>query len=145
MKKKSRVKAKSKPAKKLPKTKTKAKSRKPSARQTAPKRPPKRPKKAEAKPEKTPPRKGVIAPLNGVLLGFVEDYFAHVGVMALTLKGKLSVGQRIQVLGHTTNFEQAVESMQIDYVPVTQAGSGDSVGVKIAMRARTRDHVYLLK
>jgi len=92
-----------------------------------------------------PPKPGVIAPVNGVLLGFVEDYFAKIGVIALTLKSPVAVGQKMQVLGHTTNFEQLVDSMQIDHSPVTQAGPRDSVGIKVNDRARAGDHVYLLK
>jgi hypothetical protein len=88
---------------------------------------------------------GVIAPLNSVLLGFVEDYFAQVGVIALTLKASVAVGQRIQVLGHTTHIEQSVDSMQIDHASVTQAGTNDGIGIKVKDRARRGDHVYLLK
>ena len=91
------------------------------------------------------PRSGVIAPINGVLLGFVEDYFAKVGVIALTLKAPVSIGQRIQVLGHTTHLEQAVDSMQIDHVVVAQASAKSAVGIKVTGRARRGDHVYLLK
>src|SRR5205823_3345977 len=81
----------------------------------------KKAKKAKKKAA-APPKPGVIAPVNGVLLGFVEDYFAKIGVIALTLKSPVAVGQKMQVLGHTTNFEQLVDSMQIDHSPVAQAG-----------------------
>ena len=127
--------------------KTKAKTRKMAA-----KRPAAKAKKAK-KPKKTkktkavvaPRQQGVIAPVGGVLLGFVEDYYAKIGVVALTLKAPLAVGQRVQIIGHTTNFEQTVDSMQIDHMAVTQAASGDGVGIKVRDRARGRDHVYLLK
>lgn len=92
-----------------------------------------------------PPKPGVIAPMNSVLLGYVEDYFAKVGVIVLTLKASVAVGQRIQVLGHTTNIEQLVNSMQIDHAPVAQAAPKEGIGIKVAARARTGDHVYLLK
>ena len=108
-----------------------------------------RPAKAKAKVKAPPagsmPRPGVIPPANSVLLGFVEDYFAKIGVIALTLKAPLAVGQQIQVLGHTTNLEQAVDSMQIDHVPVQQANVKNAVGIKVIGRARRGDHVYLLK
>jgi hypothetical protein len=94
---------------------------------------------------KNPPKPGVIAPPNSVLLGYVEDYFAKIGVVALTLEAGVSVGSRVHILGHTTNFEQTVDSMQIDHQPVTQAGKKDSVGIKVTTRARCGDHVYLIK
>jgi hypothetical protein len=150
MKKKSRVKAKAKRV-------LKAKSRKPAKARhksikSASKRPPKKTaKKTKAKAKsakrkaKSAPRSSVIAPLNSVLLGYVEDYFAKIGVVAVTLKSPVAVGQRIQVLGYTTNLEQPVDSMQIDHLAVTQAGAKDGVGIKVVGRARRGDHVYLLK
>ena len=80
-----------------------------------------------------------------MLLGFVEDYYAKIGVVALTLKAHVSVGQKIQVLGHTTNFQQTVDSMQIDHAAVTEGTPNDGVGIKVTSRARGGDHVYLLK
>ena len=95
--------------------------------------------------KRQPPKSGVIAPLNSVLLGFVEDYFAKIGVIALTLQAPVSVGQKIQVLGHTTHLEQVVDSLQINHVPVSHAGPKDGIGIKVTDRARGGDHVYLLK
>lgn len=102
------------------------------------------PKKAPERASAPPPASRVIAPPNSVSLGRVEDYFAHVGVIALTLQSRLLAGQRIQVLGHTTHIEQTVDSMQINRQPVAQAESGDSVGLKVIARARAGDHVFLL-
>jgi hypothetical protein len=78
----------------------------------------------------------------GVLLGRVEDYFAHVGVMALQLLAPVAVGDVVRVKGHTTDITQKVESMQIEHQPVQAASAGDAVGIKIAERARKTDLVY---
>ena len=75
-------------------------------------------------------------------MGFVEDYFAHVGVIALTLRAGLSVGDTIRIKGHTTDITQKVESMQIDHQSVQTASSGDSVGIKLVDRARKGDALY---
>ncbi|MBN1823560.1 MAG: hypothetical protein JW803_04510 [Endomicrobiales bacterium] len=75
-------------------------------------------------------------------LGGVEDYFAHVGVVALKLKGDIKVGETIRVRGHTTDFTQTVVSMQIDHVPVQEAKKGQDVGIKVIDRARKTDTVY---
>ena len=98
-----------------------------------------------AKKLAAPTHGGVIAPVNSVLLGIVEDYFAKIGVIALTLQASVAAGQKIQVLGHTTNIEQKVDSMQIDHAAVSQAVAKDNVGIKVINRARAGDHVYLLK
>ena len=85
-----------------------------------------------------------------MLLGFVEDYYAKIGVIALDASRRpvrFAVGQKIQVLGRvTTNLQgRPVDSMQIEHAPVTQAGPKDGVGIKVTGRARGGDHVYLLK
>jgi hypothetical protein len=144
-KKKARAKAAKKTkARKVVKSKAKKSSAKRPPTKRSPAKAAKKTKKAKKKAA-APPKPGVIAPVNGVLLGFVEDYFAKIGVIALTLKAPVALGQKMQVLGHTTNFEQPVDSMQIDHNPVAQAGPRDSVGIKVGTRARAGDHVYLLK
>jgi putative protease len=85
-----------------------------------------------------------MPPANSRRLGFVEDYFAKIGVIALTLENPVAVGARIQVLGHTTNFEQSVDSMQVDHQPVSEAAVKSAIGIKVGGRARKGDHVYLL-
>ena len=47
------------------------------------------------------------------LVGKVTHWFGKVGVAGVELTGKLAVGDRVRVLGHTTDFEQEVTSMQI--------------------------------
>jgi hypothetical protein len=135
-------------ASKKPKTRKAVKANA-KAKKSSPKLPPakaaKKTKKAKKVKAAAPPKPGVIAPANGVLLGFVDDFFAKIGVIALVLKSPVAVGQKIQVLGHTTNFDQVVDSMQIDHAPVAEAGPQDAIGIKAIGRARRGDHVYLLK
>ncbi len=148
---KTRKKAAKKVAKKVAKKpvkkaagKAKRAARKPAARVRGA---PKRRLSAPARLAKTP-KPGVAAlpaekqVVGGVLLGQVEDYFAHVNVMALKLLAPISVGNMIRIKGHTTDITQKVESMQIEHQPVQTASVGDSVGIKIADRARRTDMVY---
>ncbi|MEE8421999.1 MAG: translation elongation factor-like protein [Dehalococcoidia bacterium] len=78
----------------------------------------------------------------GTEVGKVDGYFARVEVAAIVLTGDLSVGDTIQIKGHTTDLTMTVDSMQIDREGVEQAGAGDSVGIKVAERCRSGDHVY---
>ena len=77
-------------------------------------------------------------------LGRVEDYFAKVGVIALRLQGPLAVGDQIRVHGHTTDFSQRVESIQIEHESVAQAPHGASVGIKVKAKCRRGDHLVRL-
>ena len=76
------------------------------------------------------------------LIGKVNHWFGKIGVVGVELTGKLAVGDHIHVLGHTTDFEQKVTSMQIMHQDVSEAGPGDDVGIKVQFRSRIGDRVY---
>jgi putative protease len=77
------------------------------------------------------------------LVGHVIDYFAKIGVAAIDIEsGQVRVGDTLQFVGHTTDFSQEIESMQIDKERVDTAQAGDSVGIKVAERVRGGDEVY---
>lgn len=75
-------------------------------------------------------------------IGRVTGFFAHPVVAIVELSAPLKVGEQIYVKGHTTDFQQPVESMQCDHRPVSEAGAGQSVGLKVKDRCRTHDVVY---
>ncbi|MGA2061139.1 MAG: translation elongation factor-like protein [Thermoguttaceae bacterium] len=76
-------------------------------------------------------------------IGKVTHYFSKIGVMAITItEDKLCVGDTIHVKGHTTDFTQKVDSMQIDNNQVAEAWVGQSVGMRVAEHARQHDQVY---
>lgn len=77
-------------------------------------------------------------------IGEVSTYFSHVGVAAIKLSGKLAIGDTIHIAGHTTDFEQEVESMQIGNKEVAQAKKGDHIGVKVGEKVRPHDKVFLV-
>ena len=78
----------------------------------------------------------------GTPVGTVSHYFTHISVGVVELNGALKVGDKIRVVGATTNFEQKVGSMQVDLKPVNEAGPGDSIGLKVSDRVREGDMVY---
>jgi translation elongation factor EF-1alpha len=75
-------------------------------------------------------------------VGVVNDYFAKIGVAGIDLEGSLRVGDTIHIKGHTTDLEQAVDSMQIEHEQVEEAKRGDSIGIKVKDRCRGGDVVY---
>jgi putative protease len=87
----------------------------------------------------------IIPPANSVLLGRVEDYYAHIGVITLTLKSGIRLGDHLHVLGHTTNLEFSLDSMQINHQSVSEGRAKDGVGIKISSRARRGDYVFLIR
>lgn len=79
---------------------------------------------------------------NVVEVGHVTHFFTKIGVAVVELKAPLAVGDRIIVKGPTTDFEQVVESMQIEHKNVEGAGAGQSIGLKLVQRAREKDVVF---
>jgi len=77
-------------------------------------------------------------------VGIVDGFFAKPVVAGVRLSGKAKVGDRIRIVGHTTDLMMTVESMQVDNKPVSEAYSGQSVGIKVADRVRSGDKVYLI-
>ncbi len=75
-------------------------------------------------------------------IGHITHYFTKINVGVLELTLPLSIGERIQIKGPTTDFEQTVDSMQIDRQNIQRAEGGQSIGLKLAQPARERDVVY---
>lgn len=77
-----------------------------------------------------------------VEVGKITHYFNKIGVAAIVLTGDLSVGDTIRVKGHTSDWTQSVDSMQIEHDSVDEAGPGDSVGIKVEGHAHEHDIVF---
>jgi len=78
-----------------------------------------------------------------VELGKITHYFSKIGVAAIEItQDTLRVGDTIHVKGHTSDFSQTIDSMQIDGQPVEEATVGQSVGIKAADHAREHDTVF---
>ena len=75
-------------------------------------------------------------------IGKVTHYFSRIRVAVLDLKDELKVGDKIHILGHTTDFEQVVGSMEIDHKKMESVGPGDEVAVKVMRMVRKGDKVY---
>ncbi len=82
----------------------------------------------------------------GKRIGVVTHYFGHVSVAIVRLEsGTLRVGDMIHIRGHTTDFKQKVESLQVDHAPATQVGPKDDFGLKVVAHAREHDVVFKVR
>ena len=76
-------------------------------------------------------------------IGVVEHYFDKINVAAIKLtSGSLTVGDKIHVKGHTSDFEQVIDSIQIEHDSVEKADKGADIGVKVTQKAREHDEVF---
>ncbi len=75
-------------------------------------------------------------------IGRVVKYFSKVGAAAIELEREnLKIGDTVVFRGHTTDFTQTIDSMQVDNQPIEEAKPGDSIGIKVSERVRPHDEV----
>ncbi|HEV8341460.1 MAG TPA: translation elongation factor-like protein [Candidatus Binatia bacterium] len=79
------------------------------------------------------------------LIGRITHYYSHlsVGIIELT-GGALKVGDTIHIKGTHTDFNQTVDSIQIEHQNVSRAEKGKVVGIKVKEKAREHDQVFLV-
>lgn len=93
-----------------------------------------------------PPSPPLPPPAPGERIGIVTHYYGHVSVAIVKLEsGSLRVGDTIHVRGHTSDFTQRVESLQIGHAPVSEVGLNDDFGLKVIAHVREHDVVYKVK
>jgi putative protease len=130
----------------------KAPARKKATRKTAPLRA--RTAGAKAKPSPSLKKKVQTIPAPTVSVrtsaeakvGVITHYFNHLSVAIVKLEhGLLHTGDTVHVKGHTTDFSQRIDSLEIDHQPVTEAGRADDFGLKVIAPVRVGDAVYKLE
>lgn len=77
------------------------------------------------------------------LVGKVTHYFNKIGVAVIEITDdEINIGDVIHIKGHTTDFQQTVNSMQIEHKPIEKAKKGDSIGLKVDSVVHENDKVY---
>ncbi len=80
---------------------------------------------------------------NGKLVGKITHYFSHINVAVIDVSASLSQGDEIRIIGgQNTDFNQKIDSMQVDHKEVKKAKKGDSVGLKVSEKVREGYLVY---
>lgn len=77
-----------------------------------------------------------------ILIGKVTHYFPHISVAVLECSGDLQIGDRVLIIGITTDLSQMVTSMEIEHRKVQSVGPGTEVAVQVAEPVRKGDQVY---
>ena len=90
--------------------------------------------KTETKEKKAPKEKKV---------GEIAHYFGKIMVAAIKVKAEIKVGDTLHIKGHTTDFEQVVDSIQIEHESIAKAKKGDDIGIKVKDHVREGDEVFL--
>ena len=77
-----------------------------------------------------------------LLTGEITHFYSKLGVAAVNLRTPLHIGDHIHVLGHTTDMEEVLDSMEVDHHKVDIAKPGDDVAIKVVEKVREGDKVY---
>ena len=103
----------------------------------------KKPAVRKAPPKIAPPPP---PPPPGERIGVVTHYYGHLSVAVVKLESAtLRVGDTIHIRGHTSDFSQRVESLQVGHAQVNEVGANDDFGLKVIEHAREHDVVYKVK
>lgn len=78
-------------------------------------------------------------------IGKVTHYYGGVGVAIIKLSDILKVGDTLKFVRGDEEFEEKVESMQINREDVESAKKGDEVGVKVSQKIKEGTFVYKLE
>ncbi|HJS37624.1 MAG TPA: hypothetical protein VJ789_05770 [Burkholderiales bacterium] len=134
-----RPQARSKPAPRLRKPAGKSAAKRPAPKRRA------APRAAKPKPQ-VAIAPAPAAPPPGERIGVVTHYYGAPRVAVVKLEsGPLRVGDTIHIRGHTTDFAQRVDSLQIEHAAVQEVGPDDDFGLKVVEHVREHDVVYKVK
>jgi putative protease len=102
-------------------------------------------RRAAPKAAKPMPASPPEPPAPGERIGVVTHYYGNLLVAIVKLEaGSLRVGDSIHIRGHTSDFSQRVESLQVEHASVNEVGPHDEFGIKVVQHARAHDVVYKL-
>ena len=79
----------------------------------------------------------------GKKAGIITSYFSKVKVGIIKVESPIKKGDKIRIKGATTDFEQKIDSMQINREEIEKTKKGDEIGLKVKDKVRPNDIVYL--
>lgn len=83
--------------------------------------------------------------MNGKKAGEVVHFYDRISVAVIDLCSVLKVGDSVHFLGHGSDFQQEITSMQIENEPIQQGVKGDLVAVKTIKPVKRGTTIYLLQ
>ena len=75
-------------------------------------------------------------------IGKITHYYGHISVGIIELSDTLKVGDNIHIKGHSSDFSQAVDSIQVEHKDISEAKAGDVIGIKVTEKTHPHDKVF---
>lgn len=80
-----------------------------------------------------------------IQIGKVTHYYDKIGVAVVEVKEQtLKVGDTVKISGHDHEFNQTIESLQVEHKQVKEIGLGESGAMKVDQPVKAGDVLYLL-
>ena len=78
----------------------------------------------------------------GKKIGEITHFYGKIKVGIIKLSSILKDGDNIRIIGGETDFDQSVQSIEIDGKKVDKAKKGDVVGLEFSQKVRKGYKVY---
>jgi hypothetical protein len=78
-------------------------------------------------------------------IGVVTHWFDKLGVAVIKLSGKIATGDKVLVRRGEEEFEDTIESIQIDHKPVVSAKKGDDAAVKLTQKTKEGAEIFAVQ
>jgi len=75
-------------------------------------------------------------------IGKITHYYGHLSVGIIELSDNLKIGDTIHIKGHSSDFNQNIDSIQIEHQDVSEAKAKDVIGIKILQKVHPHDKVF---
>lgn len=76
-------------------------------------------------------------------VGEVTHYFANIGVAVIkATKGPIKKGDNLHIVGGTADFDQTVDSMQVDHKDVEEIAKGKEGGMKVSEKVHEGNKIF---
>jgi len=80
--------------------------------------------------------------VDGDLVGKVIHYYDKIGVAIIKLDKSIKVGDKLKFVKNDEEFEQIIESMQIEHEQITEGKKGQEIGIKVSQAEKEGTLVY---
>ena len=75
-------------------------------------------------------------------IGKVNHWYEKAQVAVIKLSGSIKVGDKIKVKKGDSEFEETVDSMQVNHVAVSSGKKGNEVAIKLSKKTKEGAVIY---
>lgn len=76
------------------------------------------------------------------LIGKVIHYYDKIGVAVIKLDNNLKVGDKVKFVHGEDEFEQTIESMQLEHEQVESGKKGQEIAIKVNQETKSGTLIY---